>query len=357
MRTRGIALAVAATVGLLGVSGPASAAGLPGSAVMSLAVYDPAAADRMFVQWLSVEDPRLAVRSAARSALLSSTGDAAIATFLNTGYDAAIVRAEQTRTRNVDFTTRMVATHPAQYYPRVNAAGNRALAGTDAQLDEFVRTGYAAALELDRSDIDDDNEQAAEIRQEDRDFVVRLSVDDPGAQVRAWAVRAVAPGTTDADVVEFFQYGWVSASGLDMQKHRTRIADEDRRWRVQSRRLVAEAEAAEKAARETAGEAQVQARAAAARAWAAVGAQTGPARVAWADAEQVALHQADTWLAVSQAAGTATSSNWLAIAGAAPATRTEWLTEQENAAAQAASWIALYQQALAAETAMSTPAA
>jgi hypothetical protein len=354
MRKRGLALAVAAVVGLLAVPGPAWAVGTSGSAVLNVTVFDQAAADRMFVQWLSVEDPRPAVRSAARSALLSSKGDA-IADFLNAGYDAAIDRADQARTRNVGFTTRMIATHPAQFYPRVNAAGRRALAGTDAQLDEFVRIGYAAALERDRRDIDDDNGHAAEVRQEDRAFVTRLSTGDPGVQVRAWAGRAVAAGTTDADVVEFFRYGWVSASGLDMQTHRARIADADRRWRVQSHRLVAEARAAELAARDTAGEAQVQARAAAARAWAAAGAQTGPARVAWADAERVALRQADAWLAVSQAAGTATSSNWAAIAGAAPATRAQWLSEQQNAAAQAASWTALYQQALAAEAAMSTP--
>ena len=355
MRRHGAALALVATMGVLAVPATAWAAGPPVAAISAASDWDPAAADRLFVRWLSTDDPRPAVRSAARSALLSSAGDAAIADFLNVGWDAAITRAEQARTRNVDFTTRMVGTHPAQFYPRVNAAGRRALAGTDAQLDEFVRTGYAKALELDRKDIADDAAQAGQVRQEDRVFVARLSTDDPGAQVRAWAGRAVAAGTTDADVAEFFVYGWVSASGLDMQMFRTRIADADRQWRVQSRRLVAEAQAAEKAARETAGEAQAQLRAAAARAWAAVGAQTGPARVAWADAEQVALRQADTWLLVSQAAGTATSSNWQAIAGAAPATRAGWLSEQQNTAAQASSWTALYQQALAAEAAMSAP--
>jgi hypothetical protein len=352
---RGAALVLAATMGVLAVPG-AAWAGPPVTVMAVQADWDPAAADRMFVQWLSVEDPRPAVRSAARGALLSSAGDAAIADFLIAGWDGAIARAAQARTRNVDFTTRMVNTHPAQFYPRVNAAGRRALAGTDAQLDEFVRTGYAKALEFDRKDIDDDRAQAGQVRQEDRAFVTRLSTDDPGAQVRAWAGRAVAPGTTDADIAEFFGYGWVSASGLDMQTFHTRIADEDRRWRVDSRRLFAEAEAAEKAARETAGEAQAQMRAAAARAWGAVSAQTGPARVAWADAEQVALRQADNWLLISQAAGTATSTNWSTIAAAAQGTRADWLTEQQNAATQASSWTALYQQALLAEAAMNRPA-
>lgn len=354
MRTRGATLALAAALAVLAVPGTTWAAGPPAAAAVGTD-WDQAVADRFFVQWLSSDEPRPAVRSAARGALLSSAGDAAIADFLNVGWDAAIARDAQARARNLNFTTRMVNTHPAQFYPRVNAAGRRALAGTDAQLDEFVRTGYAKALELDRRDIDDDNQQADQVRQEDRAFVTMLSTEDPGVQVREWAGRAVAPGTTDADVVEFLQYGWVSASGLDTQMFRTRMADDDRRWRVRSRRLVAEAQAAEKAARETAGEAQAQLRATAARAWGEVSAQTGPARVAWADAEQVALRQADTWLLVSQAAGNATSTNWLTIAAAAPVARTGWQSERENAAAQASSWIALYQQALAAEAAMSEP--
>ncbi|MBL7260836.1 hypothetical protein [Paractinoplanes lichenicola] len=354
MRTRAVALALAAAVGVVAVPAVSWAAP-PSSFVMAADEWDPAEADRLFVQWLSGNEPRLAVRSAARGALQG--GPEAIATFLLTGWDAAILRAEQTRTRNVDFTKRMINTHPLQFYPRVNAAGRRALAGTDEQLAEFVSSGYAKALELDRKDIQDDADQAAAIRQGDRDYVTLLSTEDPGAQVRAWAGRAVAPGTTDADVVEFFRYGWVTASGLDMQTFRTRLADEDRRWHLKSRELVVDAQRAEAAARDTAGEAQVQARAAAARAWALVGAQTGPAKVAWADAEQVALRQADTWLLVSQAAANSASTNWLTIAAASQDARADWETERANAAAQAASWTALHQQALAAEAALLEPIA
>ncbi|GAB2614397.1 hypothetical protein Aab01nite_70970 [Paractinoplanes abujensis] len=355
MRTRAVALALAAAMSVVAVPAASQAAVPPLSAVLAADEWDQAEADKLFVQWLSVNEPRLAVRSAARGALQG--GAEAIATFLITGWDAAILRAEQLRTRNLDFTKRMIRTHPLQYYPRVNAAGQRALVGTDEELAEFVNSGYAKALELDRKDIDDDEDQAEAIRQSDRDYVTLLSTEDPGAQVRAWAGRAVAPGTTDADVVEFFRYGWVSASGLDMQTFRTRLADEDRRWHLKSRQLVIDAQAAEKAARETAGEAQAQMREAAARAWALVGAQTGPARVAWADAEQVALRQADTWLLVSQAAGTSTSANWLTIAAASQDARADWETERANASAQAASWLTLYRQALAAEAALLEPVA
>ncbi|MDY7084212.1 MAG: hypothetical protein SYR96_03815 [Actinomycetota bacterium] len=353
MRTRAVALALAATMGVVAVPATSWAAMSPIASVAAADEWDPAEADRLFVQWLSANEPRLAVRSAARTALPG--GPTAIAAFLATGWDAAIARAEQTRTRNVDFTTRMINTHPAQFYPRVNAAGRRALTGTEAELADFVAKGYAKALELDRKDIDDDKDQAEAIRQDDRNYVTLLSTEDPGDQVRAWAARAVAPGTTDADVVEFFRYGWVSASGLDMQTYRTRLADEDRRWHLKSRELVLAAQKAEHDARETAGEAKKQMMEAAARAWGLVGAQTGPARVAWADAEQVALRQAETWLLVSQAAANSTSTNWLTIAASSQNARADWLAEQENAAAQAASWTALYRQAMAAEAALLEP--
>ncbi|ROP30397.1 hypothetical protein [Couchioplanes caeruleus] len=355
MRGRSLLVAVAAAVSAVTVSGPALAAGLP-AVVMMDTRSDQAEADRAFVRWLSTDDYRPEVRSAARAALLSSAGDAAIAAFLATGYDAAVARAERTRQRNVDFANRMVLTHPADRYPWVNAAGRWALQGTDAELAEFAKTGYAAALERDKKNIEFEAGEAAKVRQEDRDFVVRLRDGDPGAQVRAWAGRAVAEGSTDADVAEFLTHGWVSAAGLDLQMHRKRCADEDARWRATTNRLVIEAQAAEKAARETVGEAQEQARAAAARAWATVGAQTGAPRLAWAQAQQVAQKQADTWQQVSQAAGSATSPNWQAIADTAQGTREQWLEEQKNAAAQAASWTALYEQALAAEQALNTPA-
>lgn len=362
MRKRVMALALATAISTLVVPGPAQAVPIPivtSDTASDQAASDQAAADWMFVKWLSVEEPRPAVRSAARGALLSDASDA-ITAFIASGYPDAIDRAETARQRNVDFTTRMVGTHAPEYYPRVNAAGRWALAaGNDQQLANFVATDYKAALARDLADLEHDGEQAAAIRLQDRVFVTRLHDEDPGEQVQAWAGRAVADGTTDADVVEFLRYGWVSASGLDRQKYRSRLADQDQHWRALMSRLLPAAEAAEKAARETAGEAQAQAqaRAVAARAWGEVSAEAGPARTAWAAAEQVALRQADTWLAVQQAAATANSSNWLEIAGSAQGTQAAWAAERENAALQASSWTALYQQALAAEAAMTDPTA
>jgi hypothetical protein len=328
------------------------AAAVPGRAWAASDPVSPeqAEAERFFVRWLSTNDPRATVRSAARGALLSGT----VTQFLDSGYAAAMLRAEQTLARNVSYTERMVATHLEQYYPWVNAAGRRALVGTEAELEEFVRTGYAAALERDRKGLADDKLRADLVKQTDRGYVAILRDNDPGAQVRAWAGRAVAPGTTDTDVAEFLNYGWVSAAGLDMQTFRRQCANADTQWLVESRRLVTGAEAAEKAARGAADEAREQLRAAAARAWATAGAQTGPARVAWAEAEQVALRQAETWLQISVAAAGAASPHWQTIAGTAQGTREQWLAEQQNAMRLAASWEALYQRAIKAEAALLT---
>ena len=355
MRTRKMAIALAASAGLLLAPAPAWAIG-PVTAAASQADYDAAAADREFVWWLSRDSDRPAVRSAARIALLAGT-EAAITEFLLTGWDAAIERHNATLARNINFATRMVNTHAVQYYPRVNAAGRRALAGSFEELQYFVSTGYAKELEADRKHIADDKARADQVLLDDRNFVTLLSTDDPGDQVRAWAGRSVAQGTTDADVAEFLAYGWASASKLDLQTYRNKLADNDRQWRLKLPELYEAAKLAEKEARETVGEAQAQKRAAAVRAWGLVDARTGPALVAWADAEQVAQRQAETWLQVSQAANNATSANWQTIAGSALTTRDEWLSELQNASTQASFWITLHQQAVAAEAAMSEPVA
>jgi hypothetical protein len=182
-------------LGVLAVPGAAWAAGAPMTVVDVDGGSDEAASDRFFVEWLSIEDPRSEVRSAARIALESN--DAAVITeFLNVGWDAAIALAAQNRARYRDFATRMVDTHSAESYPRVNAAGLRALAGTAEQLEEFALTGYAKALERDLKDLKDDEDQAAKILQENRDYVTKLSLDDPGAEVRAWADRRALAAET-----------------------------------------------------------------------------------------------------------------------------------------------------------------
>ncbi|MCA2217951.1 hypothetical protein [Jidongwangia harbinensis] len=311
------------------------------------------AADRAYVRLLARADPRSTVKATAWAALISSNVDAAIARFFASDFDYAVRRAAQAKVRNADFARRVLETHTAEFAPEVHAAAEAAYYGTAAQQEYFARTGYAEAKERDRQAREAAGAQAAALAQADRDFVALLRDHDPGEQVRAAATFASRPAATDADLVDFFAHDWVNASALDLEAFRINCADADVRRRAQAVRLVADARAAEQAARDTAGEAAEQARAAAARAWATAGAHTGPARVAWARAEQHAEAQAANWRQVAQAAGSATGINWEAIAGAAGTTAETWAAERQNAAEQAAYWENLYAEALAGELAMS----
>ena len=313
---------------------------------------DHAAANYDFVFWLAQTDDRAIVSSAAWNAILSDPVDEAIVRFLEEELQFAEDMAEATKARNKDFITYVLATHTADHSPEVVAAARAAT--TDSARELFVRTGYAAAKQRDRHARDTEGRQAAALVQADREYVARLRDHAPGAQVRSAAAWALREDAVDGDVVEFFTHGWAGAARLDLQGHRRELIDNDQQWRSTIHRLVADAEAAEAAARQTAGEAGVQARATAARAWAAVGGKAGPARVAWSQAEQVALAQASAWQAVAAAAAAAQSPNWEPIAGTADEIRQQWERQKQQNTAQSAFWTSLYDRALAAELAMQT---
>ncbi|WP_199752372.1 hypothetical protein [Actinoplanes sp. ATCC 53533] len=272
-----------------------------------------AAADLVFVRWLSIKDPRQTVRSAAWTAIISSAQDRAIAQFLTGGYQSAKMRATTTQARNLDFAKRVQATSVPEVSPEVHEAARFAVDGTDTDRTHFARTGYAAAKQRDRLAREADGEYARALSQFDRDFVAAVRDHDPGEQVRASAAWALRTGATDSDVVEFLTYGWINGAALDLDLRRARLADSDTAWRTTVNRLVTEAQAAEQAALAAGQEGAKQARAAAARAWEAVGDQTGPARSAWSDAEAVAQAQAENWRAVAAAALAATGPNWAPI--------------------------------------------
>lgn len=356
MKRRSVFLTAAAmTLVATGVARPALAVGSTSTVTADPLTPEQAAAEKFFVQWLMLNDSYEAVRSAARSAFLGGT--AAITKFLTSGggWDAARGRGELALSRNIAYIERTVRSHLPQYYPRVNAAGRRALEdGSEKAVSEFVKTGYATNLELDKQGIADDKLRADLILLEDRNFVVSLSEEDPGEQVKAWAKRAVDAGT-DAAIAEFLSYGWASAAGLDVQTFHRQCADADRRWLSASNVLVVEAQAAEAAARGLEGEAKKQKLAAAARLWAQVGEQTGAPRLAWAEAEEFAVRLAETWLEVSTTAAGSTNPNWQNIAGTSQATRDRWLAEQRHAADQAKRWLALLEKAIKAETELSKP--
>ncbi|MEU3877429.1 hypothetical protein AB0E87_26695, partial [Streptomyces sp. NPDC029704] len=154
--------------------------------------------------------PAAEVRVSAWNALRNSAGDAAIAQWLapGGGFDAAKQRAREVRARNRAFCERVVATHTKEFSPEVRSAAERALKGTAADQAAFVKSGYAEAQQRDRAVREADAAHRAEVGAKDRAFVASVAEHDPGEQVRVAAQWALRPGATDADVAEFFGYGW-----------------------------------------------------------------------------------------------------------------------------------------------------
>jgi hypothetical protein len=355
MKARTPIQAMVAGAALSGVLiGPTPAWAAPSAPEPPAVVAEVRHPDWSYVRRLAGSDPRSTVKASAWAALTSRSVDAAINRFLAKDFDYAKKRAAEAKIRNADFARRVLDTHTAEFSPEVHAAAGYAMYGTAADQDYFARTGYAAAKQRDRQARVDSGAQAAALEQADRDFVGLLRDHDPGDQVRASAAYALRPAATDADLVKFFAHDWVDAAALDLEAFRIRCADADIRVRAEAARLFTVARAAELAARNTAGEAGLQLRETANRAWAAAGAETGPARVAWAQAQQVALAQAANWQQIAQAAGGAAGVNWAAVAGSSGVTAESWAAERENAAEQAAYWQGLYDEALAGEQQTST---
>ncbi|MCE7008137.1 hypothetical protein LWC34_35765 [Kibdelosporangium philippinense] len=307
--------------------------------------------DWIWVRYLANAHPYSTVRTAAWSALVSSDPDTAIAAFLQSGFDFAVERAQQRRISNMDFIRRVFETTTVEYSPEIHNEAKRLLGpnATDAEREAFVRTGYEAARSRDRVYRDEIGTQKQALVQRDRDFVRNLASNDPGEQVRLSASHAFRVGATDDDLVEFFAYGWATGSRLDLEVFRMRHANDNMKWRSTITRLIADAEAAEKAAREASEETKQQAKDAAARAWQQVGTQTEPARSGWTQAQDVAVRQAENWRAVLAAAQAAMGPNWESIIDPARSSEAAWLAERDSASQQAAYWNALLQQAIDAE--------
>ncbi|MEU9688147.1 hypothetical protein [Amycolatopsis japonica] len=304
------------------------------------------AGDRIWVQYLAKSDPRSTVRVAAWQALLSSAPEAAIAQFVESGYDYAVKLSAERKARNMDFAKRVLAAFTAEFAPEVHKAASYAVnSRDDADRERFANGGFEAAKQRDTAARDAQGEQARALVEADRAFVRNLALNDPGAQVRVSAAYATRVGANDGDLVDFFAAGWAFGARLDLETHRQLGADNDMRWRAALNRLVEEAAAAEKAAREASDEMAEQAKAAAVRAWQAVGEQTTPARSYWGDAQRHAEQQAANWAAVYAAAVAATGPNWAAIVAPAEAGQSTWDAERAAAAQQAQYWNELLQQA------------
>lgn len=307
-------------------------------------------ADKVWVQYLALNDPRSVVRIAAWQALLSSAPEAAVRQFKDSGYDYAVTLSAQKKARDADFAKRVLATYPAEFSPEVHAAAQDAVnSRDDADRERFANGGFEAAKQRDSAAREVKGEQAKALAEGDRKFVRDLAVNDPGEQVRVSASYAVRVGSTDSDVVDFFANGWAFGAKLDLDTHRLRSADDEIRWRATLSGLLSDAAAAEQAARDASGDLAEKARAAAVRAWQAVGEQTTPARSYWGEAQLLADRQAANWASVLAAANAASGPNWAAIVGPAQASQAVWTEEGKVAAQQAEYWTALLQQALDGE--------
>jgi hypothetical protein len=298
-------------------------------------VADQAMADREFVRWLSVHDPRAFVRSAARSAQLSGR-PAAIAEFLASGYESAERLASDIRARHLDYANRMASTHAAQFYPWVNAAARRAAIGTDAELAEFSSAGYAAALAKDRAKVPYDD-GAALVTPADRVVVADLSVNDPGAAVRERAAGVV----TDAEVAEFLRYGWVSAAGIDSDRFRAQYVAEERVLWSAAKDAVLGALAADQTE--------------AAQAWTAVSTHFADEPAGWTGRERFARDRADAWAQILVTAAASPSPLWASLAARGAAVRKQWAAEATHAAERAVWWTDLIGYAAAAAAELSGP--
>ncbi|MBP2328142.1 ElaB/YqjD/DUF883 family membrane-anchored ribosome-binding protein [Kibdelosporangium banguiense] len=308
--------------------------------------------DRADVLTYARYHPYSTVKTDAWLALSSSAPDLACADFLRGGgLEYAIERAARRDEQNKDFIKRVYETNTPQYSPEVHAAAKHLLraGATASEREQFVRTGYEAAKARDRQFRDAIGEQKRALVEADRNYVRMLAQHDPGEQVRAIAAYATRPGATDDDLVDFFAWGWASGARLDNDAHRLRVLQNNRQWSNTIVRLIADAEAAEKAARDASDEMAEEAKARAMAAWREVGTQTAPARTGWDEARDFAARQAENWHAILLAAQQANTPNWDAVVDPARTSQAAWIEDQNAAAEQAAYWTALLQQAIERE--------
>ncbi|MCC3776838.1 hypothetical protein K6I33_001297 [Streptomyces sp. UNOB3_S3] len=300
---------------------------------------------RDYVLKVAKTNPAAEVRTSAWNALRSTRGDEAIAEWLapGGGFDAARRRAWDGRARNRQFCERVVRTHSVEFSPEARAAAERALKGTAADQAAFVRTGYAEAQKRDRAVREADTKHKLEVAAKDRDFVSSVAGHDPGEQVRVAAQWALRPGATDADVAEFFGYGWASGATLDFEAFATRIADAEKVRLATLARLVEDADVAEKAVKGSADAAK--ARAEAERAWKAVAEHSEAARKAWLAEREAAAAQAENWQNIAKAAQESSDELWKNIGKSAGTNQGNWSQEQADALKSATFWQDMFDKA------------
>ncbi|PKV89889.1 hypothetical protein BX283_7536 [Streptomyces sp. TLI_146] len=285
------------------------------------------------------------IRVSAWLALRSSRGDEAIREWLapGGGFELAVQRMKETRSRNRAFCERVARTHTATFAPEVHAAAERAVKGTDADRALFVKSGYAEAQKRDRAVREADAQHRRDVTAKDREFIRDVAEQDPGENVRVAARWALRPSATDADVAEFFGYGWASGAALDLEGYRLRGAEAETVRHYTLSRLVEKAVAAEAALKDAADAAQARVEAEAA--WKAVADHSDTARQRLLAEQEAARAQAENWRNIARVAGDSADSLWKHIAEPAGANQDSWAKEQADAAGTAAFWKDMYDRA------------
>ncbi|MGW1199621.1 hypothetical protein ACWD4B_27845 [Streptomyces sp. NPDC002536] len=285
------------------------------------------------------------IRTSAWLALRSSRGDAAIAEWLapGGGFDAAMRRMKETKNLNRAFCERVAGTHTVEFSPSVHAAAERALKGSDADRAAFAKSGYAEAQKRDRAAREADVRHRQEVAAKDRDFVRNIAEHDPGEQVRVAAQWALRPVATDADVEEFFGYGWSTGASLDLEAYRLRSADAETVRHHTLSLLIEKAMAAEEALKGSTDAAK--ARAEVEDAWKSVADHADAARRAWQAEQEAATAQAESWKKIAKAAEEDADGLWRHIAGSAETNQESWAKEQADAAGTAAFWKNMFDRA------------
>ncbi|MEU7042160.1 hypothetical protein AB0A77_14015 [Streptomyces varsoviensis] len=237
----------------------------------------------------------------------------------------------------------MARTHTLAFSPEVHKAAERALKGTTADQAAFVKAGYAEAQQRDREARQADVEHKREVSAQERDFVRGRAELDPGEQVRVAARWALRAGATDADIEEFFGYGWTNGAALDLEAYRLRMADAETLRHHTLSRLIQEAAAAEEAIRGAADAAK--ARAEAERAWKSVAEHADAAQKAWLAEQAAAAAQAEHWKNIAKVSQETADELWKNITKPAEANQETWAKEQAEAAETAKFWKDIFDRA------------
>lgn len=336
---------------------PATAAAPPAfslSAFLAAGPSDPTDRYRVQVRRLADKDPRWEVATAAWSALVSDIPDAARLFLLpGGGYELARARATKNASRNDLLISRAIATSTPATSPYVNMTAKRAKNGSLAEKDRYVTTGLAEAQALDakHSPVVAAKEQA----KLDRDYVADLAVHGSGAWVRAAAARATQLGT-DADIAEFFKYGWSSGADCDLQAYRMNLIEQQLLYRNELNKLIVKAQEAQAAIKDVEEAAKAKAIEEAKSAWNLAADTAAATQETWLANQQLAREQAAMWQSVHDfAVAASTQQDWPGIATRATATSGSWADELAWAQEQQQLWTDLAQEARDSANAIPTP--